>query len=226
MPSVLVDKMVHDLGLPPIKQEKDIPKIAADSLVRLARMQHEDGGWGWWQYDESDPFMTALVLDGLDRSKQAGLHIHKVDQGKAVAWCMSRTNSAAWKQDSTRAKAYIVYVLARYGHQEAAAKAMATITYRLTTPADLATLVLAANQMGPKFQANRDRLLDDLKREVHQSPTGAFWSDSGWELGSENTSLALVALMAVRPDDPLVPLTARYLTSRRRGDMWDSTRDT
>ena len=27
--------------------------------------QHDDGGWGWWKNDQSDPFMTAYVIDGL-----------------------------------------------------------------------------------------------------------------------------------------------------------------
>ncbi len=50
-----------------------VPKIAADSFVRLANMQHEDGGWGWWENDESEAFMTAYVLDGLALAAQAGL---------------------------------------------------------------------------------------------------------------------------------------------------------
>jgi len=36
-----------------------VPAIVADGISRLRTMQHGDGGWGWWEYDSSDVFMTA-----------------------------------------------------------------------------------------------------------------------------------------------------------------------
>lgn len=226
MPSILVSKTVRDLGIPHPKLEKQIPKIAADSMIRLARMQHEDGGWGWWQNDKSDPFMTALVLDGLDRCKKAGYPLRKVDTDKAVAWCAKRTRDEEWVKDEMRSKAYVIYVLARYGKVEAAKVAYNGLRTKLASPADRATLVLAANELGEGFKAERDRMLDRLTQLAHQGPLGAYWDSSDYDWGSESTALALTAFMTVRPNDPIVPRIVRYLMLKRKGDMWDSTRDT
>jgi len=226
MPSVLVAKTVRDLGLPTPKLERQILKIASDSMVRLARMQHEDGGWGWWQNDKSDPFMTALVLDGTDRCKRAGFPIRKVNLDKAIEWCIKRTQDKEWGDEDIRSKAYVVYALARYGKVSEAKAAYNSLKTRTTSPADRATLVLATNELGPDFRAERDRLLDRLTQLAHQGPLGAYWDSSDWDWGSESTALALTAYMTVRPTDPIVPRIVRYLVAKRKGDMWDSTRDT
>src|SRR5262249_48317721 len=97
MPSILVSKTVKQLGLPPLKLESQIPKIAKDSMIRLARMQHEDGGWGWWENDQSDPFMTSLVLDGLNRCEKAGFEVQKVDRTKALNWLSTLSSGKDWK---------------------------------------------------------------------------------------------------------------------------------
>ncbi len=226
MPSIVVAKTTHDLGIPNAHIDQQVPKIAADSMIRLARMQHEDGGWGWWENDTSDPFMTALVLDGLDRCKTAGYEIHKVDIDKALTWCDKRTQAKEWRNDSLRSQCYVLYVLAKYGKRHEARLAYSHLLLRNTTPADRATLVLATNEFGPDFRAERDRLLDRLGGLAHQGPLGAYWDSSDWDWGSESTALALTAYMTVRPNDPIVPRIVRYLIANRRGDMWDSTRDT
>lgn len=226
MPSILVAKTVRDLGLPVPKLEREIPHIAADSMVRLGRMQHEDGGWGWWQYDKSDPFMTAMVLDGLDRCKRTGFQLRKVNIEKAVEWCAKRTRSSDWTDDDMRSKAYLIYALARYDKASEAKAAYSGLRTRLASPADRATLVLAANELGPSFRAERDRMLDRLSELVHQGPLGAYWDGSERDWGSESTALALTAYMTVRPNDPLIARIVRYLVANRKGNMWDSTRDT
>ena len=49
-------------------------KIRA-GIDRLNNFQHEDGGWGWWETDESHPFMTAYVVAGLAQAKAAGVQV-------------------------------------------------------------------------------------------------------------------------------------------------------
>ena len=47
------------------------PKLAAQvslGLQKLYRYQHSDGGWNWWEFDQTDGDMTAYVLSGHDRS--------------------------------------------------------------------------------------------------------------------------------------------------------------
>ena len=48
--------------------------------------QHEDGGWGWWETDESHPFMTAYVVAGLAQAKAAGVQVdaERIEKRRAV----------------------------------------------------------------------------------------------------------------------------------------------
>ena len=51
------------------------PKLAASvslGLQKLYRYQHSDGGWNWWEFDQTDGDMTAYVLSGLVEARQAG----------------------------------------------------------------------------------------------------------------------------------------------------------
>src|SRR5207247_7331715 len=45
----------------------ELPKMLAAGMDRLRALQHEDGGFGWWKDDASDPYMTAYVVHGLTR---------------------------------------------------------------------------------------------------------------------------------------------------------------
>ena len=41
-------------------------------LQKLYRYQHSDGGWNWWEFDQTDGDMTAYVLSGLVEARRAG----------------------------------------------------------------------------------------------------------------------------------------------------------
>jgi uncharacterized protein YfaS (alpha-2-macroglobulin family) len=43
----------------------ELPKMVQAGLLRLYGYQHDDGGWGWWEHDETDAWMTAYVVFGL-----------------------------------------------------------------------------------------------------------------------------------------------------------------
>ena len=47
-----------------------------DATKRLYGFQHGDGGWGWWQSDDTNRWMTAYVVYGLSLGKAAGLQVN------------------------------------------------------------------------------------------------------------------------------------------------------
>src|SRR6266700_990573 len=63
---------------------KHLDKKVQRGLDCLYAYQHDDGGWGWWKDDKSDPFMTAYVVDGLTLASKAGYQIDlgRRDQGR------------------------------------------------------------------------------------------------------------------------------------------------
>ncbi len=231
MPAVLVGKAVRDLGLPAPKRLDKLPEITRDSLARLARMRHSDGGWGWWEYDESEAFMTALVLDGLDRARGAGVGIDVANTAAAVKWGMGYLADKTKSKDvSDRDRLYLVYALLRWGERDAT-KFLAGVSLQdrldenkehRPTAAELATAILAYHEAGRETGGLVDRLLK--KARVGEETVTWAPEDDAW--GGESTALALVALEKARPDSPLLPRVVRGLMSERQGDGWSSTRDT
>ena len=234
MPAILVGKTVRDLGLPAPKRLEKLPEIARDSLVRLNRMRHYDGGWGWWEYDESEPFMTALVLDGLDRAKGAGYDVATARPEEAVKWGMAYLKDPKRSKDAPeRDRLYLVYALLRWGEKDAAGFLkgidLRDRTVKLygekvqkPTSAELATAALAFRAAG----RSNDTLLDRLVKKALVGEETVTWAPEEGAWGEEATALALVALQGSRPEDPLLPKIVRGLMSERQGDGWASTRDT
>lgn len=235
MPSVLVEHTVKGLGLPEPNNLRNLPKIVRDSLARLAKMRHGDGGWGWWEWDDTDPFMTALVLDGLDRAKQAGYDVSAAQPEQAVKWGMTRLKDAS-KKDSLRDRLYLSYSLLRWGEKDAVdilrglnLKDHETKDWtgrKITLPqtAELATAVLAYHEAGMASEASE--ALDRLVTRATVGEEQVSWPSEEGAWGAEPTALALVAFETVRPNDPLTPRIVQGLMRSRKGDMWWSTRDT
>ncbi len=48
--------------------------VTLKGLQRLLSFRHDDNGWGWWEKDETNLFMTAYVLRGLLKMKALGFH--------------------------------------------------------------------------------------------------------------------------------------------------------
>jgi hypothetical protein len=233
MPSILVERAVKRLGLPVPSRLEKLPAIVRDSLTRLARMRHYDGGWGWWEYDESEPFMTALVLDGLARAKEAGYDVRAANPTAAADWAVKYL---AEKHEMTdRDRIYLIYAALVWGKKDVI-KFLDSVELRDRTitvnerprlrpqTSELAIAALAYQRAGRTEKAN-----NLVARLVARADTGietASWTDEDDSWGQEPTALALVALETVRPTDPNIPKVVRYLMQQRQGTGWTSTRDT
>src|SRR5206468_7200477 len=69
LPDVLVADALKKLGVKSNIDSTTLNKQVNAGLDRLYTYQHPDGGWGWWQTEDSAPFMTAYVLAGLSQAK-------------------------------------------------------------------------------------------------------------------------------------------------------------
>ncbi|MFQ5340156.1 MAG: alpha-2-macroglobulin family protein, partial [Anaerolineae bacterium] len=83
LPDVLVAQTLQNLGLSNPKPvlssveglEAELPAQVEKGLQRLYRFQHFDGGWGWWESDDTGAFQTAYVVYGLVQAKRAGFDV-------------------------------------------------------------------------------------------------------------------------------------------------------
>ncbi|HEY2015473.1 MAG TPA: MG2 domain-containing protein, partial [Bryobacteraceae bacterium] len=110
LPNIIVTQAVRDLGLKVTFDEAGLQQKIRAGLDRLYGFQHEDGGWGWWETDDTHPFMTAYVVAGLAQAKAAGAQVNDEVVQKGVQWVQKH-----FAQDTKLAgdlRAYMVYSLA------------------------------------------------------------------------------------------------------------------
>lgn len=73
IPSVVAMQLHKKLGQPLTPEQiKTFDKAYAKSMEKLTGYHHGDGGWGWWENDESNLYLTALVVDGVRLLKEVG----------------------------------------------------------------------------------------------------------------------------------------------------------
>ncbi|MFQ3584277.1 MAG: alpha-2-macroglobulin family protein, partial [Cyanobacteriota bacterium] len=73
LPALAVAQAGEQLGLSLQSQTLErLPKVLRAGLQRLEESQNFDGGWGWWAYDSSNPYLTGYILQGLALAKAAG----------------------------------------------------------------------------------------------------------------------------------------------------------
>src|SRR5205085_10647434 len=92
LPTVLLTSLLKEQNLRSDLTAK-APDIVASGFARLAKMQHSNGSWDWWEYDDADMFMTAYVLDGLKRAKAAGYDSDKINLSD-LTWVKTQLKTA------------------------------------------------------------------------------------------------------------------------------------
>ncbi len=229
LPNILVSKAVKDLGLAPPPESDELEKKIAAGLERLYMFQHDDGGWGWWQTDETHPFMTAYVVAGLAQAKEAGYPIdeQRLKNGRDSLLKQINENPRALAD----IRVYMVYALALSGdvshelleslyasHEKFSAHGQALMALLLMRLKDararefVKLLEANARAEGPyvSWKSERQEMLD-------------FGSDNSFE----TTAYALKALANLDPQSELLPSAARWLLEHRSdGYYWDSTEQT
>lgn len=106
LPNVLAKKHAKLLG---ITVPEDIDDKLTEGLDRLAKYQHQDGSFGWWEGDEANIWMTGYVLEGLLEMKELGEFSGRDSMYNATLEYL-KNNVASLKAEE---RIYIAYVLSR-----------------------------------------------------------------------------------------------------------------
>ena len=215
LPNIIVSQTLKEFKSTSIRNSNDLKKKVEQGRNRLYSFQHADGGWGWWQNDETDPFMTAYVVDGLTLAKQAGFEIDEERLARAREKLQSMLDAGVQNAET---RAFMVYALAESGGVDSRHVDKLFAERNNLQPYGRAllalTLSLQKNQRAVEVANEIERSADVAKSSAH------------WE-SIEGTALSLKALARIKPESPLLPLAARWLVSERRnGYYWSSTKDT
>ncbi len=231
LPNIIVAKAFEELQFKSTQDPKILDAKVRDGLDRLLDFQHEDGGWGWWQTDDSSVYMTALVVEGFSRSIAAGYGRPSLQEARAkgVAWLTKEFLRE--ERAVPDARAYMVYALGLAGAAEPKQIDSVWAQRDRLSPQALAQLGL---ELDRRKDARLSEALSRLESLAQQNGQEAWWRwDRDDTLGflydtsTEATAMSLKLLSRARPESPLVPKAALWLAANRNeGYWWSSTKQT
>ncbi|GGM00496.1 hypothetical protein GCM10010841_06380 [Deinococcus aerophilus] len=230
LPALLARQTLGRAALPP-GVLKDLPDIVSSGLARLQLFQHADGGWNFWQYDDSTLEMSAYVVEGLLRARALGVRVDNTmldrglkylarNAGRPKARQAERARAYRALADAGRVKADDLAGFARRGDLEPYALAQTALALHRTGQTAAARDVLDRLK-GRRLGTNGGALLHWESPRRADSWSG-FWDDNSIQV----TATALEALATLEPASPLIPGVSQWLLAQRRGPRWLSTQDT
>ncbi|MBC8030569.1 MAG: hypothetical protein H7Z16_10700 [Pyrinomonadaceae bacterium] len=235
LPNVIVARALKDVKTASLRDSNDLGKKVNKGLKRLYAYQHDDGGWGWWKDDQSDPFMTAYVVDGLALAKQNGYEIedNRLTSGREKLKQMldAGTTEAGTAIDS-ETRAFMIYALEVSGGSDGRHLEKVFGERSNLQPYGRALLALTLKQRKDDKRARE--VAAEIERTATTDSVSAHWEsnrkamlDFSESNDTEATALSLRALTSINPKSTLLPQTARWLVSNRRNShFWSSTKDT
>jgi uncharacterized protein YfaS (alpha-2-macroglobulin family) len=170
MPSVVAMRLNQALAVPLDQASKTLfDKVYQKSMKKLDGYQHSDGGWGWWENDDSNIFLTAHVLEGYYLLRQCGYDVDPARAKRGTDWLVKALPELEKQLRDPKLKAdyysqieiYIdiakaVNSLSLYGQRPTATLTDFLITKKMgLTPEALSYLSLAYNRMGDRDTANQ-----------------------------------------------------------------------
>jgi uncharacterized protein YfaS (alpha-2-macroglobulin family) len=229
LPDVLVADALKKLGVKSNIDTQVLSKQVQAGLDRLYNYQHPDGGWGWWQTDDSQAFMTAYVLAGLSQAKAAGFDVKQDALDRGLGWLRPQFDHS--EKVKTDLRAYMAYALVLSGMHEAAILDSVWNQRSTLTAYGQALLGLAMLDMN---DGRANDLARQLESEAKQDDSQAWWpSDNNYLLDlsgdttPETTAYALKFLDRTNANSPLLSKAAVYLVNHRdQGYYWESTEQT
>lgn len=207
---------------------ESLEALIVDALDRLYSRQNADGGWGW-QRGWSNLHLTSYTALGLLEAERAGFTIRGDALERALAYIAEKLEQGV---QATEVRPH--YALALYTLTEAErswprdAGANLYVGREKLGVAGRGYLAMAMGIIDPS-DARVTTLLEELRAAALVTATGAHWEEAGadeWQTNTQATSVALLALERLDPDDPLLPQIVRWLMIARRGDRWETTYET
>jgi len=202
---------------------KDIDDIINKGIIRLADHQNEDGGWRWWGYGGSDPFVTAYVAGYLQAAKNIGNIVDDSVLSAATKFLEPIADSTSTKKEDRTRRIFAIYALSILNDSHG--KVMVG-DFTDLDPDTLAVAVLANLRNGYK-DANTNGLSILINLGVKQGDL-SFWNpgaESRFGSIDASTALAIKALVAAGGADnlSLAGRAAQYLSQTRKADYWSNT---
>jgi len=206
-----------------------LPKVVEVGVKRLMELQQPDGGWGWQGSSATHEMITPYVMWGLLQAEAAGYKLpdeHTIPRG--LAKLAAFLDQLASRPDMVTDHAFVMYAYAqRVRPSDAAWAALVKQRSAMTDHALALTLEMASSRGD---RATADYAVAELRQRAQRSGGWAHWQTGGFSRWADDpfeiTAAVLKALVVHDADDPLIPEAIAYFVAHKRGDRWNSTKDT
>lgn len=234
LPNVVVSHALKQVNTASVRNSTDLDRKVQKGRDRLYAFQHQDGGWGWWKDDQTDPFMTAYVVDGLTLARNAGYEIDqtRIERGRQkLAELLTKGTTDNGTLIDRETRAFMVYALVESGETDARfveqifnergnlqpyARALLALTLKLRNDSRAETVA---------GEIERSAIVDSAQAHWEAPQLGLLHFAESNDI--ETTALSLKALALIKPKSQLLFRTARWLASNRtKSYYWNSTKDT
>lgn len=202
-------------------------------LQKLYAEQKSDGGWGWTYRDESDYMMTTYALLALTEATEQGFATSNFSLSQAQSFLRSRfvTPSLSVPTYQLNRQALALYVLARSGNPDIGRTATLFESYQRLSLYAQGFLAQAIALINPQDTQRLDTLVSAIISQAVTSASGVYWQESdrdyfNWNTDTRTTAILLEALLAIAPDNALLPNVVRHLMIQRKADRWETPQET
>jgi len=232
LPNVITSRALKDAGITFFVLQSNLDFEVNAALQRIYAKQHYDGGWNWWDGEESDPNTTAYVVYGLIEAKDAGYEVSDKALMQGIQYLLNnvpdlKRNDPASKYNRT---AFMLYVLARGDKLRAS---HVNFIYEQRTSLGLygkAYLAQAMHMLDPQDE-RVNSLLSDLETAAVLSASGAHWEEASidywnWNTDTRTTAIVLNAFTQLDPNNPITANAVRWLMAHRESGHWYTTQET
>ncbi|HUW21212.1 MAG TPA: Ig-like domain-containing protein [Candidatus Bathyarchaeia archaeon] len=208
---------------------QQLEAVASVAVQKLNNSQHPDGGWGWWIESETDPFISAYVLQALWQANQSKFVVDQSTIEKTANYLQGQLASSSSYRLTLDVRAFVLHVLNLTGFKN---ESYLTSLYEKRYQLNLAgRAYLAMAMQGTNLSQEQKRILGDLVSLVKKTSTGSHWEEptpAYYLMGSNNTTTAVILemLTMVDPKNPLIDEVVRYLMANRYEGHWRCTRET
>lgn len=233
LPNVFTYRALKKLGIEREELATKLPQQVGVALQRIYAEQHYDGGWGWWLADESDAYLTAYVLLGLNEAKRAGFAVNEEVLERAVEFLKGSFVKLRDVEHPYQAntQAFVLYILAECGEGDLGRTVALYERRDILESYSKAYLGMALALLTPEEGTRLDAIVNDLVSSASLSTTGAHWEEEErdyWTMNTDarSTAIVLEALTRLDPQSEILPQVVRWLMVARREGHWETTQET
>ncbi len=240
LPDIAVENLLdmYNIKLP---EFKDLEKMIKKGIQRLYKYQHQDdGGWGWWAFDESSIIQTAYVLFGLNLLRENDYLISPKSLKRGYRYLLDTLQKEDNKFNnlSDIEKSYVLYVLTLDKDilktkkdllQKLSIDLYGSFVEKKNTPSlALSYMVLAFTNLEEPEYLNQ--IIYELKGKAIDKDGYIYWKgykkNYMYITDAEATAWAGLALLRALKADPEIDKIAKYLLENKGGNRWINTKST